>query len=427
MLLFNVRYQWNIFGDSPPDGVVFHASANCSEDFTRRQVAGEIPSFRLLDPDSYLLNLDSTACGKSCSYLATQPWLPVQIPDYDSGTHSRSQWRNDAVIPALADNWPPSLDVDGDGRKKIISDCLNWQRDFGVSRLIVPTPLIDDPESLDQFLGWLDDGLEVAADYDETTLVTVFLAESVVRQQIEPLADQLTAREELAGIYLGIESSYSSVIPISARESLRALLDLSFLVGHECGCEVVVNYCDAFGLACMAVGAGRFVAGYDRKTRRLCFSDYEDDESGFGAFPRFFSLSTGCMYRAVKDLIKLRDERLLRRLAGDQTATSRPLLDALRSGVDESSVPPFWKESRGNIAKARTHLIERLTAGSQELVALSDLTDRINWAIDWLQDADATVTYLNRRFQDDPLDDVGAHIAAWRAAFEGFLDDHSLA
>ncbi len=401
MFLYNSMWAWNLPASTAPHGVVLHAVGCPLENAESRQAPTSRDRFILFDPDSYLWELDSETCGRAVKCLESYPWIPTMVER--------------TALPSMTDEQVAA----------ILGAAADWQKTRGVSRIILPTPLISESDqSVDEFLRWLDTAISVAAGLSPQSLIAVGVSEVAIRRHFDTILDHLTARRELPGIYIFAETSRSSGSVAVNQDVARMLLMASHFVGQRLGREVVVNFADTFGLACLAVGAAAFAGGYERKCRRLNFENFEERDGG-GAFPKFFALGTTAYYRPEKDLQRIRDARLLRLLEGDRTASSAALFEALKAGGSARDVPT-WRESRNNVAAAKAHLIERLCGATDELVALRPGPDRIAWVLEWLQNAELNVTYLGTRFEDAPLDDDGRHVRAWRASFESFIDEFEL-
>ena len=396
MFLYNSMWTWNPSASTTPHGVVLHAVGCPLDNAESRDFPTSRDGFVLFDPDSYLWDLDSATCGRAVECLESYPWVP------DAPTRTNLSSMSDEEIVSA------------------IEASAEWQVERGASRIILPTPLVSDPIlPLDEFLRWLDLGAGVAAASGAQALLAVGVSEVAIRAHFGTILDHLTARDDIPGVYIFAETSRSSGNVAVNQDVARMLLMASYFAGWRLEREVVVNFADTFGLACLAAGALAFAGGYERKCRRLNFGNFEERDGG-GAFPKFFALSTTAYYRPERDMQRMRDERLLRLLNADRTLSSAPLFDALQAGSSAQEVPT-WRESRNNVAAAKAHLIERLCDAVDELLTLPPGRDRIVWALDWLQDAERNVAYLSSRFEDAPLDDDGRHVRAWRAAFESFV------
>lgn len=400
MFLYNSMWAWNL--TTKPHGVVLHAVGCPLARAESRAMPDSRNGYTLFDPNSYLWEFEEADCARAVECVVSYPWVPAAPVRRD--------------ISSMTDE-------EVAGTLRVAAD---WQADRNVSSIILPTPLVSDPNApLDDFLRWTDIGIDLATQLDRPALLAFGLSEVALGTHFTTLLDQLTARADLPGLYVFVETSRSSGSVAVSREVARALLMTSYFVGRRLGKEVVVNFADTFGLACLSVGATAFAGGYERKCRSLDFEHFEERNGG-GAFPKFFALGTTAYYRPARDMERLRDERLLRMLEPDRTDAAAPLFDALQAGRAAEDVPE-WRESRSNVAAAKAHLIERMCDATDELSALSNDADKVAWTLDWLQDAERDVAYLNSRFKDAPLDDDGRHVQAWRAAYESFINEFGLA
>jgi len=375
----------------------------------------------MFDPGAYLWSIDRLQCGKTCSYLATYDYAPLNVPP-PKGT-TASEWLRMAVYPYVRTAWPPQIPSTQRRLQQLIVNCVAWQQRFKPHRIILPATLITDPRSdLGEYLRWVDNGLEIAANIKADALVSVPISEDCLDAHLDTLLDQLTAREDVKGVYVCVAAERSA--PVSGTVA-AALLELSYVLGVRAGMEVVVNFADIFGLACLAAGATSFASGFNNKTRRLCFDDFVE-EGGGSAFPRFLSLATNAMYRTGQDMTRLRDKGFLAFFDNDKTRASTPLLAALAKGAGASSVPA-WVERKNNLAAARAHLIERLTRAATEVTSLGEIKARVTWGLDWLRTSKTNGAKVDAALARPPLSATSSHVDAWRLAFEQFVRTHGLA
>ena len=211
MFLYNLHWRWGVFDQEQPDGVIFHAVGFDQETADNRNFPEEFPDFILFHPNVYLWNLNYDTCGKSCKRLATFEWVPIKVPEHDKDACTRKEWLDDEVAPECESAWPPQVPDSDEELKEIIRSCLDWQNDFGASRLIIPSNFIDDdPRSVDNFLRWVDQGLQVADDYETEALVSIPLSDIGLDSNLESIVDNISSREEVEGIYVCIDTSRSS-------------------------------------------------------------------------------------------------------------------------------------------------------------------------------------------------------------------------
>ncbi len=416
MFLCNIRGKWIVPEQAAPDGLVVHAaSKDCERPFGEQQ-----PGLLLVDPNVYLWGLLYEDCTRVCQYLATYPWVPIDVPAFaDSQYTKRAEWLLEEVAPIVAEAWPPITPTDDDALHALITACIRWQVGRGVGLVILPAPLVDDMGvRLDEYARWLDIGLRCAAEQRVDALMSLPLTQRVLPGLVDDVLDLLTSRSDLHGLYVCVETTNGSRY-VADRSVADALLEISYHVGHRHGARVIINFADIFGLACLGVGASGFATGYTLKDRQLALSDFEEGGGGGGAYPRMLSLAACSRFRTGKDMEALRDRRLLTRLGSDISTASRPLFDALSAGQGAADVPG-WEETYNNDANARAHLNQLLVDASRAVLTLGDTQSRAGRVFDWIQDAEMLSDYLQRRFDDDPLDEMGTWTRMWRSAYEEF-------
>jgi len=428
MFLMNIGWKWSIVPERGPHGVIFNASGVDLESALRRERPSGLPDEVYFDPQLYLLSLPYDTAPRTCRKLATYPWFPIETPDFDSGEVSIRDWIEN-VGEAISERWPPVLPSDPNAINNVIRQSIDFQQQFGVSEIILPSPLTNFPESdLSVEMTWVDEGIRVASTIDKPFLVTFAISDACLlhvdpsdNQLLQLAIDQFTAREEIPGVYLVIEHSRGESNRIVHARVAWALLEFCYYVGKSAGKKVLVNYTDTFGLACLAAGAKGFASGLSTKSKRLHFEDFVE-RGGGGAFPKFYAHSTICDYLPERDLERLRDLHLLRLIQNDRTPASSSLFDVLTSEGSVGSIPE-WRESKNNLSGSRDHFIQRVRTAVDEINGKSE-NEKREIILAWLQDAERTVNYLNERFSDEALYDDGRHVRAWRSAFESFLNQH---
>jgi len=420
-VLTNLGYFWTRPSN---DGCIFNASGVHCEQAGRREFDSSRVEWVLFDPQLYLTCLDRNDAGKTCAKLATYPWFNTNVPTYSSLEGTQAEWF-EKVRDSFA--WPPEVPEGYDDIRDAVRKCLEFQKAFGVTHLIAPAPLAHDAE--DQFstqLKWLEAGLEEGS-YDAPLLATVALQDHLLSCQepesnitLQAILDYLTA-SEYDGAYLVVLSDAPSSMRLTDRRIVKSLLYVCYITGTQYGKEVVVNFADDLGYACVATGATAFCTGYNVKQRRCCPSDYAEEDGAWGPFPRFYSHSLIGDFLAHTDLLKIREVRLLRLVRGDTTGSSRALIEALESGNDSTSVPA-WRPTRNNVADAglhRTALLQRVT---HSLTEVEEQVQRHQRILEWLEEAEAHKALIESKLADNPLTEDFRHIRVWREAFEGFLE-----
>lgn len=398
MFYYNLRHFWSYFRETAPHGAVLHLSAVDGDRILGRAAPDNCPATVLVDPDSYFWEVDAPDCPKPCEKLGTYDWLV------------------DPKNPI----WPPVLNDDA-ALTAAIRGSLDAQVAAGATQLILPTPLILDPTDGDRFLHWLEVGVAEAA--GRSCLAMLAVGDGVLPKISDGLVDQLTAIGGIDGVYICVDTTGSAAVQMTDEAAILALLDTVYLLSRAYGLQVVVNYVDLLGIACLGLGATAFVSGYENKTRQLDFTDFGGE--GGRAIPKFTSLASCTRLRPERDLLRVASKRgLLRLLTNDETASSAQLFAALRAGAGQ--LPPEWRETPNNVSAARTHVIELLTARASEIADIKGDSARAEFVLDWLVQAEQTVSYLNERFAESALDEDGRWVTGWRRAYETVCDKYSL-
>jgi hypothetical protein len=242
-LFYNVGYQRSLPDQDVLDGVVAHTAAvDSARPTAELAFSGEI----LFDPNVYLWGLDCEDAARTCAYIATYPWSTIEVPTLDAFDGKRREW------------------------------------------------ITQVHEGLTEYARWLAAAASQATQFDRPVFMTVAFSEVCFPQVQEGLLDLLSADMSLDGSYVVMETTHTS--PYVASPGLaEALLEISYHLGHRQGREVIINYADTFGLACLAAGATGIVAGYGLKYRRFSLSDYSG--GGSGPYPR----SAGTIIREERE------------------------------------------------------------------------------------------------------------------------------
>lgn len=416
MFLLNVGYQWSDLHAA--NGAIFRASGQDCESLLRRDRPAHL-SRVLFDPQLYLLDYALAPADHAglLKNLSTFGWFGMGTPSFDSAETNRRDWLkevkeniddlwNDRISPLA--NWPET-----------VRTAIDAQVAFKCTEIILPSPLQADPEdNLDSYFMLLDDAIEVASRRTNLPLLaSVPMDERLLAhrapsqsQVVEALADGLTARDRLAGVYLTLSTDASSSVLVINPCVVGSILRLSTLIGQDAGLLVVTNFVECLGLATLGFGGSAYGSGFTVKSRCLRISDYVD-RSGGAAYPKFHSVRLGLEFSPEPDLERLRDARLLRYLGDDGTPAGKPVLDALSAGRDTASVPA-WERRKNNVAAARLHYVQNHAGWAAR-----------DWDAEavqtWLQDAEATWSYLAKRFEDAPLGEAnGRHLGPWRRAVD---------
>jgi len=137
----------------------FHVASGVDyQSAIRRETRENFPTVVLFDPQLYLCGLDVEESSRTCARLATYPFFPVEVPEFDSSEKTQREWMID-ISTTVTENWPPQLPTDDEGIRSVIRSALQFQIQFGTSYIILPMPIIENPdEGIDQFVRWIDLG-----------------------------------------------------------------------------------------------------------------------------------------------------------------------------------------------------------------------------------------------------------------------------
>lgn len=412
MFYLNVGYQYGILDEVEVDGAIVYPSRTSQVDALKRDY--DFPEERLFDPQMYLsdYNLDPENHLQLVKRLCQYDWFGAPVRDHDSGEETRTDYKNE--IKEDTDTlWPQRTEPQHRWRDAV-EECFEFQRQFGATKYIAPTPLIRDPEDdLNEYFQCLDEVLD-ADPSDKPTLVSVTLDRDAIFHRdpdnndlIDSLADTLQTHPSVEGAYISLTSSADPHFRIISSKVAGNFLRLVSLLSDELE-TVVVNFVECLGLACLGVGADGYGSGYFNKGRAFRVSDYH--EEGFGiAYPHFHSGNLCLDFDPERDMQRLHDNRLLHYLEDDWTDASEDLREAFDDDIP-IDVLGNWKRSRSNYSQARLHFAQNHKQLGSE-----------NWDADktlrWIQDAESAWKYFEGRFSEEPLDRPdGRHLTPWRKA-----------
>lgn len=430
MFWLNRGYKWGLNSIIPTNLILLSSGINSFELLRRNTPATPF----LLDPQMYFpLNMNENFVSerkKTYKKLASYPWYNNTPPVYTSSEFKISDFKKqyDEDSSALS---CLSIPTDDTSIRQRIQACLDFQKSLGVNALIVPTPLANNYE--DEFsiqLQWINIAIDMKDNYSLPLYATIALSEDIISNQtfdenrvLQTAIDNLSVIDELSGFYLVIERT-SGETYIKNTNLARALLEMSFYLGHSPSKEFIINFADTFGFLCLGAGATGFASGTTNKEKRLSFNDYIDRPGGGPALPHFFSYTLGCDFFPNRDLSKLREARLLRYIKDDFNSSSDTLKQALKNNISVQSIPE-WRESANNVTAASNHRIISLNDYCQHILSLS-FPERVEYTLAWIQDAEASMTYINNKLQSTPLSDTGVHLAVWSKSFLDFMTHHNL-
>lgn len=430
MLLLNKGYQWKIDSNSTPNGVVLNASSMLYGQLTRR-VSNKKNALNgiktiFFDPQLHLFQSNSVNFKKLNNTLSTYPWFDLKTLDYKSTTINLNEYRNSI----LNSNTTSNISNENNIEEKIKS-CFDFQNTIKTTGLIAPAPLILNVNSdISIYLNWLNTAIDVYKkhNYKKDLYLSINLTEEILTSQVleknflfQNLLDNLTALDScISGFYITISRNKNTHY-ICEKNIIKALFELSYILGMQLGKKIIINSTDVLGFLCLSLGATYFATGYSNKEKRLNFEDYIDKDSSGGALPRFYSHSLLNDFFPYRDLIKINNLNLLNLIESDKTHSSTPLFSSLKNKQQIST----WKEGKNNTSSAINHKIQLLNQKTNELNCLAE-DEKVKHILNWLIDAERNMIYLNTRLGKNSLSKTGTHISIWREVFEEFVRENCL-
>lgn len=362
----------------------------------------------LFDPQLYLSGLDAAASESVCANLASYPWFGVpDVHQYESGNGLGRRAYKAELKEHTRENWPGGPPTGGNV-PAACAEAIHLQLSLNCTSVVLPSPLLDDAESAASLVAeWLDAGL-AAADQawapEDGILATVPLSEAILQDSafetnglLDILVDQVTAREEVGGIYVVVNQNVAQHPFQTPTNVLRAYARLSRRMS-EAKLECIVNFADVFGVCCIGLGATGFASGPSAGLRRLSLAGYV----GSGGLPHPYYYS----HRAIADYRSEHDLRLLRRVgrlgaARDDTTYSSAWTHTLLNIGSTAPAPAAWAWQPNNVFDAaQPHFICRLHEVGEGLRGQT-AADRLATVTDWLQSAAQTGTSIEERIPED--------------------------
>lgn len=433
MFFHNLNHSWK--GNQPDEGstyegVILNPSAFERKSGMRRVLAGQVDAeMFLFDPQLYLLDLQFPAdvCPKFAKNLSTYPWIGLVPPDFDSG--QLRQFVEGEEEQSIEQRWKDRKDPLSQWTLTV-REAVNHQVEMGCDAIILPAPLIQDPETnLERDFDLLEKAIEVASPltHGKPLYASIPLADSLLMHRdflenplIEAIPDTLSAMTGLAGVYIPFLqiATFPDQERMASQNCPGSLMRLARRLGSRTHLKAIFNFTESLGIVLHALGAQGYASGYNKKQRRLHVSDFFPSKGGGGGFPKFYSLELCTDFLPSRGLERISKKRLLGPLSKDETNSSAPLFKALKARKPLSDSVPEWDEVQGNIKAARHHYFEQHTRSHERV-------PDIDVALAWLQDAEKGWSYLQQRFSEDPggpLEPAANHLTPWRKALERILE-----
>ncbi len=399
MFLLNLGFKWSFTSLDGLRGTVILPHANSVNRLVREH-PGEFQTL-LLDPQLYLSNLKVEHRTKVCARLAGYPWFGIpDINEFNSEDQKRNEWEK-KVRERIKNLWlghPP------DDIERAAFTAVEFQAKLGCTSIILPAPLVYEREDEGATFGkWIDSGIEAADELEiaQPILATIAISDDTLNESafteggfLESVIDQITARNEIDGVYIVIAQTETPTHPFEITDKVvRAYIHL-VLESLRCGIKnVITNFSDLIGFVTLGIGATAFASGPSFSLRSLNLESFRDDGGGI-PLPSFYSHKVAAEYRTESDLKKIAEHQLFRRIV-DETETSQPLMEALRSGRSASDLPS-WAESHNNLHAAHQHYIERLIIEGNRLKKTRP-RERYETILDWLESAEANALFVHKR------------------------------
>jgi hypothetical protein len=425
MFYYNAKYAFALPGQAPTGiaGAIIAASAMPAGQLVRRDLR-KYPflQHRLFDPQLYLSSLDPAVAAKSVINLASWPWFcPGVVPEYDSDTHkSMKRWK-DLHADTLLHSWRSCAPSDPQEIRNAARAAIRFQLELGCESIILPAPMTTiATRHFGVETEWIDIGLEECHSLRVAVpvLATVAVSDALLRG-LEPaqnpllhtIANQLSARPDLAGAYLVPEQASEAGYVCTSRDTLLSLLLLIDDLVRGAGKTAVVSYVGTFGAVASAAGASVWSSGYYLSQRRLKLADFEDKIGR--AFPRYHSLKLAGdigLQQDIEECYRQFGDRIL-----TDTRDGQTLKQALSSGTYP---PPEWEYSQSNIPAAAGHYTEVSYRLGQ--IATQSPEKRVETVQRWLEGAVQWASNLKRIGITTSDKTELTHQAVWLSAFNNW-------
>ena len=315
------------------------------------------------DPQLYLAGLDPSGADKRVKRLATHAWfLPDGVDEFDSSEIGKRDWLKD-IEDRLSDVWPgcaPSKPSDID---RSIRYAIEKQLEVGVTRVILPSPLLEAREDGAAVCGtWARRGMAVAKELkvDFECVATIAIRDDILNESafkslgfIDQVVTEVASCRDLAGVYVVVGQTGSPCHPFLAQQRVwrgyRELVERISTVPHLR--TRIVNFADMAGIGCVAVGATHAFGGSTHSTRRLAL-----ETSGDGrAYPLYFTSLMMAEIRPEDDLTPIAKAGMLS-LIEDPSPFCSGLFAALKAGGTATSVSD-WVQEKNNVQYSQRHIV----------------------------------------------------------------------
>lgn len=426
------------------DGSIFFAFGNPSHQTLKRKKKKSFEKYahlenRIFDPQLYLADLSADDCSNVCTKLSSYSWFNVNVRKYNSKEMKQSEWKP-SVIDEVKIKWEGSPTTDSKKIVQYTKDCLFYQREIGCNILVAPAPTTYSV-ALDysQEIEWLNAARQVKRDrgFTEPLYATVALStplfsqdKVVVWNRLSSIANAVSARE-FDGVYLVFcQTGDSGISKHTTNENAlyNILRFIKLLKESDPAPSIIVNGMGFFGLACRAVGADAFGAGWYRKQYRIHLADFEDTQlvlnkagdlvSPHKSVPKYWTCRMMGDIGLPKNFDKLVKDGFLDRIR-DETIACVDLLAVADKGKSVKGQVDAWIYRPSNVTAAREHYLHSCIQTEKLLDAMNP-QERLDYMKDWFNKAVELYTEITEALRSGSTSHVD-HIVAWQKAFERFL------
>lgn len=399
----NTKYRFALHANSPENiaGGVIAASAMMRPQLERRQLERHrYLNRRFFDPQLYLYELETSTSQSVIGNLLTYPWFGAEgVPEFVSGPRSTQRMYKKDVRTKFTGAWSRTLPQEAADRSRRVASAIRFQESLAVEGVILPSPLISSIHDVEPALGWLDAGLDAAAELatKRPLFATLGVSDTLLRGPagvrddfVSALTGEFAARNALSGVYLVLESRDSDSYSIESQDVARSLLTIIDHLTRGAGLRVLTNYLGVFGAICEGAGSEISATGFYLSQRRLKLSDFHEKVAR--ARPRYFSRALLGDVGVKDDLDVVSKTGLWRRIRTESPAAEL-LHQALDQGKGAATVASWSYE--GSAAAAGAHFNYVMQTLSAEISPLPDNAKR-----DSLMKSLERVTEIARRVRE---------------------------
>lgn len=328
------------------------------------------------DPQLYLAGLDASSGDNRVKRLSTHSWfLPKGVEEFDSSEVKKREWLKD-IESRLEQIWPGSAPKNATDIDRSIEYAIRVQKAIGVTRVILPAPLLEAREDGAGICGtWARRGAAKAKELgiSEESLATIAIREDLLNDSafdqlgfVDQIVSEVASCRGIAGVYVVIAQTGSPAHPFVSQPRVcrgyGALIAKAASVKHLR--TRIVNFADIAGMGCIGMGATHVFGGCTQSTRRLAL----EASDGGRAYPLYFTTLAMAELRPEDDLSRVVQENLLSRVE-DASPFCEGLMAALRAGGTAGSVAA-WAQDINNVQESQRHLVWKSAETTNRLISM---------------------------------------------------------